>query len=84
MENFLQFKFPFAKAGQLTNSLSQYDLVPLYTKYRPIKRKKYDDLMKLLQYVPPEFHAFYKGLHSDDKIRPKKKRLLFDMDSDED
>lgn len=71
------------KAGRLTTSLSDFDLVPLYTKYRAIKRKKYDDLMKLMEYVPAEFHAFYEGLHSDDKNQPKKKNKKIFESSDE-
>lgn len=72
------------RAGQLSASLSDYDLTPLCTSHRLIKRKKYDDLMKLLQYVPPEFHAFYKELHSDYENKPKKKRnLRFDSSDEE-
>lgn len=72
-----------AGAGKLTSSLSNYNFMPLYTNYRPIKRQKYNDLMKLLQYVPPEFHVFYKQLHSDDENKSMNKRKHFLESSDE-
>lgn len=60
---------------QSTNSFSSFDLLPLYTTSRPIKRKKYDDLMKLLEYIPKEFWPFYQGLKcTDDETEPKRKR----------
>lgn len=34
----------------------------LYADTRPITKKKYDDLMQLLKFVPDKFHAFYKSL----------------------
>lgn len=40
--------------------------------------------MKLLEYIPPEFHAFYEGLHSDDERRSKKNcKLTLDSSDDE-
>lgn len=71
------------KAGEPIALLSDYNLMPLYKNDRPITRKKYDDLMRLMQYIPPEIHAFYRGFHSDDENRTKKKRKLAIDSSDE-
>lgn len=38
------------------------NLEPLYTNHRPITRKKYNDLIQLLKFVPDKYHAFYKSL----------------------
>lgn len=46
---------------------------PLYTESRPIKRKKYDDLQKLLQYVPSQFQWFFTSLKCEAE-EPKSKR----------
>lgn len=71
------------KLGKSTTSFSNYSLIPLYTTHRPIKRKKYDDLMKLLQYIPTQYHAFYKQLHSDCEDKTKKRRKTA-LDSSDD
>lgn len=72
------------RAGQFRSSLIDYDFIPLYTECRPINRKKYEDLMKLLQYVPPEYQSFYRELRTEDEIRQKKKRtFLIDSSDDE-
>lgn len=34
----------------------------LYTDSRPITKKIFDDLQKLLNYIPTEYHSFYKSL----------------------
>lgn len=50
---------------------------PLYTQSRPITRKKYADLQKLLQYVPRQFHWFYESLkceEEEEEEKPKSKR----------
>lgn len=72
------------KKDNTTDSLANYDLLPLYTKSRPIKRKKYDDLMKLVQYIPPEYRDFYKSLHTDEEKKLKRKHKLAFDSSDED
>lgn len=58
--------------NQSTTSFSSLAVLPLYAKCRPIKRDKYNDLMKLLQYIPEEYWSFYKDLECIDE--PKKKR----------
>lgn len=70
------------KGKKTTNSFSNFDLIPLYTKCRQIKRKKYDDLMKLLKYVPEEFHIFYKGLQYDEMKSKKKRKAISSSDED--
>lgn len=36
---------------------------------KKISKEKYDDLIKLLKYIPMEFHEFYKNLqHSGDTV----------------
>lgn len=35
---------------------------PLYTQDRPITQEKYNDLQKLLEFVPSQFHSFYTSL----------------------
>lgn len=62
-----------SKIGRLTK-FSKLKLVPLYTAQRPIKQKKYDDLMKLLEFIPDKFREFYKNLKSDGKNETKRKR----------
>lgn len=59
--------------GRLTTSFSNYNFVPLYREQRPIKYKKYVDLMKLIQYIPEKFHAFYHGLKHDNQNERQKK-----------
>lgn len=56
--------------SQLISSLSRFKFTPLYTESRPIKREKYNDLMKLLQFIPEEFWSFYQRLKCNDE--PKK------------
>lgn len=63
------------RKNQIATSISSLALLPLYTKCRPIKRQKYNDLMKLLQYIPEEYWSFYQELEcSDDENESKKKR----------
>lgn len=49
------------KRGCKTN-FSNTRFKPLYTKTRPITKKKFDDLQKLMQYIPNEYHSFYRSL----------------------
>lgn len=56
------------KRGKM-NELSTFENVsmePLYAQNRAIKRKKYDDLQKLLEFVPDEFQWFYTSLKFED------------------
>lgn len=46
---------------------------PLYKEGRPIARKKYDDLQKLLQYVPDKYQWFFTSLNCEED-EPKSKR----------
>lgn len=70
--------------GKSTNSFSRLKLHSLYTKSRPIKREKYKDLMKLLEYISEEFWPFYQKLECCDD-EPKKKRtktLVYSSDEE--
>ena len=44
--------------------LGRVTLPPLYTASRPINKKKIDDLLELLQFVPPVHHPIYQSLVS--------------------
>lgn len=63
------------KRGKIAE-LATFDNIPfesLYTQSRPIKRKKYDDLQKLLEFVPSDFHSFYTSLkYEDEELCPKR------------
>lgn len=41
---------------------SSVNFTPLYTSSRPIKKKKYDDLLKLKEFIPIEYHWFFNSL----------------------
>lgn len=69
-----------SKQSQKTDSFSNFNLTPLYTKSRPIKIQKYSDLMKLLEYIPEQFWSFYQGLQTDDEKRSKK--LVYSSDEE--
>lgn len=45
-------------------NMGRVELLPLYTRPRAIKVAKMNDLLQLLDYVPPVHHAFYRGLTS--------------------
>lgn len=64
------------KRGQNWRSItfSSVNFSPLYEKSRPIARKKYDDLLKLTEYIPTKFHAFFKSLEYEDEPMPKRKK----------
>lgn len=47
-----------------TPDLGRVTLPPLYTASRPINKKKIDDLLELLQFVPPIHHPFHQSLVS--------------------
>lgn len=67
------------KRGKMAYSATfgNVSFVPLYTQSRPIKRKKYDDLQKLLEFVPSEFHKFYTSLkYEDEEPSPKRMRKI--------
>lgn len=59
------------KNGKIAKSLT-FDrvnfqsLINLYQQSRPIQQKKYNDLMKLLKFVPSQYHWFYKELKCED------------------
>lgn len=38
------------------------NFTPLYTRGRPIKKEKYDDLLKLMEFVPSAYHRFFNTL----------------------
>lgn len=63
------------KRGKFAESFtfSNASFEPLYEEDRPIAKKKYDDLQKLLQYVPNEFQWFYHSLICEIE-EPKQKR----------
>lgn len=54
------------KEGILTK-FGNVKLPILYPNGRPIDKKKFDDIMELLKYVPKEHHAFFKTLKFIDK-----------------
>lgn len=43
-------------------TFSSANFTPLYTSSRPIDKKKYDDLMKLKEFIPSEYHWFFNTL----------------------
>ena len=45
-------------------SLANIELPVLYENGRSINVKKLDDIMSLLQFIPPLYHDFYKKLRS--------------------
>lgn len=47
-------------------SLAMCNMPLLYPNGKPISQKKYEDLIKLLKYVPPEHHSFFTTLKKDD------------------
>lgn len=49
-----------------SESLAMCDLPLLYPNGKSISQKKYEDLIKLLKYVPPEHHSFFTTLKTDD------------------
>lgn len=44
------------------NTFSSVNFTPLHMSCRPINKKKYDDLMKLMAFIPSEYHWFYNTL----------------------
>ena len=48
--------------------ISHIDLPILYEGGRSINKKKLDDIMSLLQFVPPVYHDFYKTLRATDEV----------------
>jgi hypothetical protein len=52
------------KAGRIAST----DPPMLHSKPLPISKKKYDDLMTLLDFIDPTFHSFYKNLSSDARL----------------
>lgn len=45
-----------------TNTFSNVDFTPLYTNSRPINKKKFDDLQKLIEFIPNQYHWFFTSL----------------------
>ena len=60
----------FAKKGKL--GLKQINLQPLYFGPRQISQEKYSDIDKLLKYVPPIHHKFYKEIVHAGKVNSGK------------
>lgn len=50
-----------------SNTFQNASFESLYTESRPIARKKYVDLQKLLQYVPSQFQWFFTSLKCEDE-----------------
>lgn len=48
-------------------NLALCDIATLYPGGRAIAKKKFDDLMQLLKFVPPEHHNFYNDLKCDNE-----------------
>lgn len=71
-----QIQVSLRKHGKNSESMifSNVNFTPLYTKSRPITRKKYDDLQKLIEFIPSQFHSFFKTLEYDDS-QPNSKRV---------
>lgn len=51
-----------------TNTFSNVDFTPLYKTSRPINKKKYDDLQKLVEFIPSQYHWFFTSLTYEDDI----------------
>lgn len=70
-----QIQVYLRKRGKNSESItfSNAEFTPLYEKSRPIARKKYDDLLKLIEYIPSQFHTFFTTLEYEDE-QPKSKR----------
>ena len=49
--------------------ISHIPLPPLHGSARAIKKTKLEDLMSLLQFVPPIYHDFYKSLQGADEVQ---------------
>lgn len=49
------------------DSLTMCDLPLLYPNGKIISKQKYDDLIKLLKYVPPEHHSFFTTIKYDEE-----------------
>ena len=49
--------------------ISHIPLPPLHGSARAIKKTKLEDLMSLLQFVPPIYHDFSKSLQGADEVQ---------------
>ena len=71
-DNPYQFQFYYShnsleakkRAKGRPTSLANIELPLLYENGRSINVKKLDDIMSLLQFIPPLYHDFYKKLRS--------------------
>jgi len=78
-KNTLQDMFPFSKLHlKQTNADFRINWT---VGENPIKQVKYNDLMKLMKFIPPCYHAFYKNLiverkrkSTETKTRPSTRR----------
>lgn len=57
------------RAGRKQSSSLENFLTPIRNELNPISTKKYNDLQKLLKWVPQRFHAFYQNLKSEAKTQ---------------
>ena len=54
----------FSNADFAKKNTADYreELTPLYPDHRPISKEKKQDLLRLLVYIPPIYHEFYKNI----------------------
>ena len=52
-----------ARGRPSTSTSSRCELPKKYNEPRGIAPRKYDDIMKLLPCIPPEYHDYYRQLH---------------------
>ncbi|CAH0730418.1 unnamed protein product, partial [Brenthis ino] len=57
------------KRTRFSSSLTDINLDVLYPNGRPIEKKKYEDLLQLLPYVPPIRHDFYRNLKTNNSAQ---------------
>lgn len=71
-----QIHVDLRKRGKTSHLIkfASVEFSPLYEKGRPIARPKYDDLLKLMEYIPTQFHAFFKSLEYENESMPKRKK----------
>lgn len=73
-----------SKRGKSANSIKfeNVSFEPLYTQCRPIPRKKFIDLQKLLEFVPTQFQYFFLSLECESE-EPKSTRTQKSKDNED-
>lgn len=78
-KNNLQDYYPFHKTEKCFKNvgrpLHNLTLEPLYQEKLKIKYEKWENLLKLLDFIPPIYHQFYKELPHEPKPQKNKKAM---------